>query len=500
MPGVLVLLATLALVSAHGFDGLYGQDAFGYVDYALGPLREAFLRGEGIPFFQQPPGFPMAVTAISLVVGPDARIGLGVSLVAGALVPTMTGLLAAEAIGRRVTGRAVIAIPVAAAIVAALPGQLWQSSAVAMSDTLAIALATTGAWAACRYGRVGNVRWLILAAVAAAAAIDTRWVFGLVAIPIALVGLLGVRAVWATDPRRAVGHAVAAAIAGLVVLAPVVAPMGLALVRGTTVPFSADFGAYPWDPLNALRDSFVSSDGLLTYGNTSGAFTLGQVVAPYWFGPAGLLAIWGAAWVARRAGLVAAIVLLGWPAIVLAFLAGSPYQNSRFFLAAMPPVAILIATGVWRLALLVDGWLPRPGSRRRWAVAGAIAGAWLFVAMLAAGRFTSDFIDRQAADLAAIRRLEAEIPPGARVVSMGPTGVFIRDGLTDVVELFDLEPGAAASLLADGAPSYLVIDPLAMAGQWAGRRPALTVAAVRATRGLTRIDGAGSWTLYRIGV
>ena len=156
-PGLLVFVAATVLVTTHRFDGLYGQDAFGYVNYALGPLRDAFLHGEAIPSFQQPPGFPVAIAAISLVAGPDGRIGLVVSLLAGALVPVMTGLLASEAIGRRVGGgRAVVAVPIAAAVIAALPGQLWQSSAVAMSDTLSVALATTGAWAACRYGRTGT--------------------------------------------------------------------------------------------------------------------------------------------------------------------------------------------------------------------------------------------------------------------------------------------------------------------------------------------------------
>ena len=499
LPGVLVLVATVILVSAHGFDGLYGQDAFGYVNYALGPLREALLRGQGVPYFQQPPGFPIVIAAVSLVVGPDGRIGLGISVVAGALVPLATALLAAETLGRRLTGRAATAVPIMAALIAALPGQLWQSSAVAMSDTMSVALATTAAWAACRYARVERARWLLLAAAAVAAAIDTRWVYGFVAVPVAAVGLVGLRMVWRADRRRAIGHAAAAVLVGVTVLAPVVGPMGVALARGSTVPFSADFGAYPWDPFNALRDMFVSSDGRLIYTTTSGGFYLGQVVAPYWFGPAGLLAIWGAAWVARRGGLAPAIVLLGWPAIVLGFLAGSPYQNTRFFLSAMPPTAIVMATGVWRLAAFVEGRLPRDRGPRRWAIVAAIGGAWLLVAMLVAGRFTANFIDRQAADLAAIRRLETELPAGARVISMGPTGAFVRDGVPDVVELFALDPDAAEGLLADGRPSYLVIDPASMAGQWAGRRPALTVETLRSARGLTKVDEAGGWTLYRIG-
>src|SRR4029078_8608305 len=117
---------------------------------------------------------------------------------------------------------------------------LWQSSAVAMSDTLAVALATTGAWAACRYGRTGRTRWLLLAAGTVAAAVDKRWVAGLVAVPIGAVALIGVRTGWRGDRRRAIREVGAAALVGVLVLAPVVVPMGLALADGTAVPFAAD--------------------------------------------------------------------------------------------------------------------------------------------------------------------------------------------------------------------------------------------------------------------
>ena len=130
---------------------------------------------------------------------------------------------------------------------------------------------------------------------------------------------------------------------------------------------------------------------------------------------------------------------------------------------------------------------------------GSSQSIWLVGAIVVAGRFTDAFIVRQTADLAAIRKLEAQVPPGARLISMGPTGAFVRDGVPDVTELFDLDPAATAALLANGRPSYLVIDPVAIAGQWAGRGPALTVDAIRASRGLTRIDEAGAWALYRIG-
>jgi hypothetical protein len=275
--------------------------------------------------------------------------------------------------------------------------------------------------------------------------------------------------------------------------------MGQAVLAGTPVPFAADFGAYHWDPLNALRSTFETADGRLSHALPSGVFYLGQAVAPYWYGPLGLLALGGAAWVVRRASVVPAVLLIGWPLLVLVFLAGSPYQNTRFFLSVLPPVAILISICLWRLVLIfgVRVW---PWRRRRAAAAaGLFVVAWIVGAILVAGRFTDAFIVRQTADLAAIRSLETQVPPGTRLISMGATGVFVRDDVPNVTELFDLDPAAASALVADGQPSYLVIDPRAIDGQWAGLGPARAVEAIRASRGLTRIDEAGNWTLFMIG-
>jgi hypothetical protein len=129
----------------------------------------------------------------------------------------------------------------------------------------------------------------------------------------------------------------------------------------------------------------------------------------------------------------------------------------------------------------------------------ALAAGWLVVAVVLAGRFTTAFIDRQVNDLAAIRSLEAQVPAGSRLISMGPTGVFVYDGVPDVVELYGLEPAAATVLVGEVRPSYLVVDQAAIDGQWAGLGPGRTVATIRAQRGLTTIAMAGAWTLYRIG-
>jgi len=497
--GLLVLVPVTILVVRAGFDGLYGQDAFGYLNYALGPLREAIARLDLPPAWPQPPGFPLVIAVISLVTGPDGRIALVVSAIAGASVPVLSALLASETIGVRLGGRARLGVPLGAGALAALPGQLWQSSAVAMPDTLSIALATAGAYAACRYARTGRAGWLLGASAAIAFAIDVRWVYGLVAIPIALVGLIGLERVRRADAGRALGQGLGAAAVTLAVLGPLIVPIARALLDGSTVPFVADFGAYPWDPSNALRNVFDTTDGRLVYGPTSGAFYLLQAVQPYWFGPLGVLAAWGAVWVARRGGAIAGLSLVGWPVVVLLFLAGSPYQNTRFFLAVMPPVVILVAVGLCRLAEAARARWPARWRPAILPLATLIAAGWLVVAGLVAARFTDAFIERQSRDLAAIRAIEARVPTTARLVSMGPTGVFIFDRFPDVVELFDLTPPRAFALLDDRRATYLVIDPVAIDGQWAGRGPALTVEAIRAARGIKPVAREGAWTLFLVG-
>ena len=82
-----------------------------------------------------------------------------------------------------------------------------------------------------------------------------------------------------------------------------------------------------------------------------GAFYLLQPIQPYWFSVLAALALPGVAAVVRRRDPIQLALLIAWPALVLVFLAGNPYQNTRYFLAAAPPVAILISLGTlvaWR--------------------------------------------------------------------------------------------------------------------------------------------------------
>ena len=67
-----------------------------------------------------------------------------------------------------------------------------------------------------------------------------------------------------------------------------------------------------------------------------------------------------------------------------------------------------------------------------------------------------------------------------------------------MIELASLDQPAATELLADGQPTYLLIDRAAIAGQWNARAPAATVASIEAGQGLRQIGASGVWTLYEV--
>jgi hypothetical protein len=172
-------------------------------------------------------------------------------------------------------------------------------------------------------------------------------------------------------------------------------------------------------------------------------------------------------------------------------LAYYPYQNPRFLLGLLPPLAILASCGISRAWVRVAAWRPRA-----LPIAGAAIAVLLVVNATLAWRHVDGFVARQSADLDAIRRLAAEIPAGARVVSLGATAALRHDGLA-VVELYGLTAQDVDALTV-GDHAYLVVDVNALDGQWAGKTTGLAFERLRSTPGFAELDHAGTWTLFAL--
>src|SRR5690349_8786636 len=75
----LAAAAALAARLAWPFDGLYGQDAFAYVRYARA-LWPWLMRGERLPLYLWPAGYPLLVALALPLFGDPAAAGQAISI------------------------------------------------------------------------------------------------------------------------------------------------------------------------------------------------------------------------------------------------------------------------------------------------------------------------------------------------------------------------------------------------------------------------------------
>ncbi len=494
MPALAVVVPAGVVASLGSFDGLYGQDSFAYYDYATA-LHESLLHGTLPPPFFWPPGYPLLVALISLLTGITPLAGHLVSLAAGGLVPIFTALLARELCistgwGSAAGKTAPSLVPLLAGLVAGLTPQLWQSSIVVMADTTGLAAATLGIWCLARYGRGSRLVWLGLASGAIAWAVLTRWAYALVAIPAAIYVLV----VLARRPARtALVHAACAFLVAAAILGPTVLPGILRLASGSEADpsFVGNLQIYTWHPLNALRREFVTVDGTLRYPLPNGLYY--ALLPAHWFyltpvlAPVILPGLWFGA--RRRSALFALIV--GWALVVYAFHAGAPWQNFRFVLAFLPPLAILVAIGFAETRRVAS----RP---LRWIAGLALAAGliWMFAGGVSLSR---EFIERKQADLATVHWVESQLPPEARLLTFNLTLTVQHYSRVPTLDLSEIDPSTISGLLAGRAPVFVLVDLTSIETQWADRSPFTNYVWLRDGPGLTPIGTSRQYTLFKVG-
>jgi hypothetical protein len=489
LPTLLVAVPALVVLALTRFDGLYGQDSFAYFDYATGPLRQGFLQLQPPPPFFWPPGYPLLVAAMSVVVGIIPLAGQIVSIAAGVGVPAFTVLLAAEmgkAGSTKATNQHWQVVPLVAGLIVAVTGQLLQSSLVVMADTLGLAAATAGAWALVRYRRTGEARWLAISAAAFAWAVITRWIYGLVAIPFAVWSLV----LLARRPRRrALLHGAGAAAVASVILGPVLVPAIAGLIAGGNAPFAGDLQVYSWSPVNALRRVFMTGDGELSYSLPNGLY---YAIAPafwwFWGPPLAVFVLPGLWAVLRRHAVPLGSLLVAWVAIVYAFHAGAPWQNPRFALAYLPPLAILSALGFAQLLAAAHHQI------RRAATILLLGG----LALAAAGSvvLTNEFIERKQNDVAMVHWTERLAPGNAQMFTFGLTATFQYYGRLETLDLSELGSSKLAQLLSGGRPTLVLLDVAGIERQWTGRPAWENYHALRDGPGLLPLGVRDGYTLF----
>ena len=442
------------------------------------------------PPFWWPPGYPFLVALASFAVGRVALAGQLVSLAAAASVPVSTALLARELWpAARGEVRRLPTVPLVAGLLVAFTGQLWQSGVVVMADTVALAAASAGVAALARYGRGGDLRWLLLASALLAVATATRWVYAVVAL-VAAGYALGV--VVRRPARVRLAHVAAAIVVAAAVLSPV-------LVRpvvhgGGERSFTGSFEIHTWSPARIFQREFVTSDGRISYRVPTGVY---YAVAPaHWAFFTPLLApliLLGIGAVVRRRTAAPVVLLLGWAGAMYVFHAGAAYQGFRFALAYLPPLAILAGIGAESVAR-------RLAARRLGAVAAVAVLAAGLVAMAAGGtHLTRDLIARKNDGLAVVRWAEATMPPRTRVITFTLTLTFRHYSRLETLDLYEQSPRRLKLLVASRRPLFLLVDVPDVRGQWRDGPPWRNLRWLERDAGLTRLGTRRGFTLFRVG-
>ncbi|MBI1278090.1 MAG: phospholipid carrier-dependent glycosyltransferase [Anaerolineaceae bacterium] len=486
----LSLLLRLALVLPTNFDGLYGQDAYAYYDYAQN-IRDTVQSGTPLKPFFWPLGYPTLLAITFSSSGTNPSIAQAVSLLMGAALTSLVYIIARQ-IGVGHFGS------IAAAAIMTFCGQALQSSTVVMSDIPALFWATVSLMFLLRYLTPSaplhtyesdyKTRWLILAAVNLVLASLTRWIYLVLGLPFALAVVLS----WHGRIRWR------ATLLTLVVIALILLPQ---ILYSRTNPFPALNHEWVegWSPANALQRSFTNPDGRFDYEKINAVYYAQPYYDPNYLSPLFSIFIIIGLWTLARQKLWLLILLGSWILLPYLFLAGIPYQNIRFPLIVVPAVALLIGRGFDA----VINWLrtTRVKQFRLIYLQGFIViilllGLWQMWGN--ANTLVTTFINNQQRDKLAAAWVGENVPAGSTVYTFGLTLTLQHYTAFKVYELYYETPQTLAGKWQRGKDEYLVLNLWNIENQWVGRDPQLDYHWLRDQRGLEQLGKFGNYTLFKI--
>ncbi len=505
---ILALAPRISLVVQNQFDGLYGQDAYAYYGYAR-QLFTALTHGQLPPPFWWPLGYPALLNVSFLLLGVSVHSAQWFTLVSGAVLAPLAFWFAYEVSGGDRTAGVI------AGMILALGGQAVQSSVVVMADVPALMWATLSACLLLRYQRTRaasgpgnpaptksyNSGWMLYAsAITMALALVTRWENA--GFALAWVGallMLETRSLQANLRLAEIGFlwrslfklAIAFALAALIVLPQ------LTFQFTHAAPLAGQSWLEGWSPANFLVRSFDTVDGHFVYALPV-AFFYAQVIAhpAYVFPlltPFVLLGAWHLGQNARR-NPAAAILVLGWIGIMYLFLAGIPYENFRFGLGFITPVAVLAGVGVAQLY-------------RRGVEFNAPTKLGLALVLVAtfAGMLVWEphvlqpILAQKQMELTQLKWLAARVPSNARLYTFASTEALQEYSTLQVADLSDETPQTINVDAHAVSPTYVFLNVDNIESQWGGHNLQRTYDALRTSGSLREIGQLNGWTLFQVG-
>lgn len=327
--GWFVAFCALTYALFSGFDGLYGQDPYGYAQDAWN-LHQWLREGTDPPPFFWSRGYSGLGAILSLPWDSPAATARALQLVSIASL-TLTAMIAKQWFRDRHPGQRgwfwMLAIFVGFAPF------LFRAGVLVMTDMPAIACATLALWQCGRYLRKPTAyRHLAWAALACGLTVAFRYALA----PILMLPMLG--CLWIAVKNRHYIHLLLPLLAAL--------PLGLLLFSfPEAMPAPVHSTVSAWSLGNFFTGDFVNADGQFHFPYPNIIYVLAVFVHPGYAGFLVPFTLLGA-WRCGKEGLkpdLEAVLLLGALAVYLIFIGGLPFQNQRFLLPALPIVLLLYA-------------------------------------------------------------------------------------------------------------------------------------------------------------
>ncbi|HEY0976710.1 MAG TPA: glycosyltransferase family 39 protein [Flavobacteriales bacterium] len=448
-----------ALVTALGYQGLNGQDAFDYLRIA--EAWTAWWAGGTKPVMvEHPHGYPLMGALLGKLFGSELT-GLRIISLVGLMVilAVVFGLL------RRVFPEERVRVGPFVLLSVALSPFLLRYAMVVMSDVPAIALVLGSFAFTVRWVQHRRVAHGLLAVLFAAGALAFR----LAVVPvIAVLGCWWMQAVLRWSGRT-----------WMIVSFGGVAALVVAYAGGLGATLGQEGPLADWSLLNFFRTELHSDDGVLRYTFPNLLYVAGVVVHPG-FLPMGLLLL---PFVKRTDGdtllaRAALTVVLGY----LLFIAGMPFQNDRVLLMAQPFVAVLLFPAFGRAMAFLQAKGVEPVIA---IVLFALLQAGLFV------RATLPFIQQARVERELARELNAIGAVSIYTHGMGAAlGHYCPKA--EVTELWYAPLGHFT------AGAFVVVHPSNLEQQWKGRPPATNWERIQAQGIEVLRQRADGWTIGRI--
>jgi len=337
------LIIRIAFLLDSGFDGLYGQDAYAYLNWSENFRNEILSFNIPKKFFYWPVGYFLITSFVSLIIPlPMKTVALGVSIISGSLLAPAVYRLAKEISAVALGKESAEVIALYSGLIVCFSGTLIKSSVVIMSDALAVLLITCGIYYLIKYSGDYSLPELVKAFIFLALAVMTRYAYALCIV----LFLTVITTAYFRSGRsfEVIKAALISLTAGLIVSIPELYYMINYGISYFQYEGDNPTWASSWSILNFFRSSFVTFDGVKDYRFINSVYYLAPIFHPLYLSVFGFTFLAGCMRLIKLRYLM--LIFTAWFLPFYFFLSGVPYQSLRYAIGYLPLFIIISATGL----------------------------------------------------------------------------------------------------------------------------------------------------------